>query len=62
VPGSGLPFLLSMSNPMPNEAMPELLPEHGRNTLNTEQKGKYASVLNYYTNYCTYIKFIKFTH
>jgi len=33
-----------MSNPMPNEAMPELLPEHGRNTLNTEQKGKYASV------------------
>jgi hypothetical protein len=24
-----------MSNPMPNEAMPELLPEHGRNTLNT---------------------------
>jgi len=33
-----------MSNPMPNEAMPELLPEHGRNTLNTEQKAKYASV------------------
>jgi len=44
VPGRGLPFLLSISNPMPNEAMPELLPEHGRNTLNTEQKGKYASV------------------
>jgi len=23
---------------------------------------EYKHLLNYYTNYCTYIKFIKFTH
>jgi hypothetical protein len=44
VPGRGFPFLLSISNPMPNEAIPELLPEHGRNTLNTVHNRKYGSV------------------
>jgi hypothetical protein len=38
VPGSGFPFLLSIRRPMPNAAMPELFPEHGRNTLNTAHK------------------------
>lgn len=38
VPGKGRPFLLSMSNPMPNEAIPLPLPEQGRLTLKTEIK------------------------
>lgn len=36
VPGKGRPFLLSISSPMPNEAIPLPLPEQGNRTLNSE--------------------------
>lgn len=38
VPGSGFPFLLSISKPIPKAAIPELFPLHGRRTLKTEYK------------------------
>lgn len=37
VPGNGLPFLDCIKSPILNIAMPELLSEHGNNTLNSER-------------------------